>query len=104
LESNPYKRSDWVWVLILILPSFEQIPEIPAGCSETLLNNVGPKSKPRLLPTKRVEEGNRVSKEERKEAEQEKFDKIPKKVLQNGMVQGMVERVHKNQDAGQDFM
>jgi hypothetical protein len=35
-----------------------------------------------------------VSKEERKEAELEKFDKIPKKALQNGMVQRMVERVH----------
>ncbi len=47
----------------------------------------------------RLEEGNRMSKEERKEAEQEKFNNIPKKVLQNGMVQRMVERVHKIQDA-----
>jgi hypothetical protein len=60
---------------------------------------VGPNSKPRLLPKKRLEEGNRVSKEERKEAEQEKFDKIPKKALQNGMVQKMAERVHEIQDA-----
>jgi hypothetical protein len=36
---------------------------------------------------KRLEEGNRVSKEERKEAEQEKNFKIPKTVWQNGMVQ-----------------
>jgi hypothetical protein len=60
---------------------------------------VGPKSKPRLLPKRRLEEGNRMSKEERKEAEQDKFDKIPKKVLRNGMVQRMVERVHEIQDA-----
>ena len=40
-----------------------------------------------------------MSKEERKEAEQEKFNNIPKKVLQNGMVQRMVERVHEIQDA-----
>jgi hypothetical protein len=58
---------------------------------------------PRLLPRKRLEEGNRVSKEERKEAEHEKFDKIPKKALQNGMVQRMVERVHEIQDAEQDL-
>jgi hypothetical protein len=44
------------------------------------------KSKPRLLPKKRLEEGNGVSKEERKEAEQEQFEKIPKEVLRNGMV------------------
>jgi hypothetical protein len=50
----------------------------------------------RLLPRKRREEGNRVSKEERKEAELEKFDKIPKKALQNGMVQRMVERVQQD--------
>jgi hypothetical protein len=46
-----------------------------------------------------LEEENRMSKEERKEAEQEKFDKIPKKVLRNGMVQRMVKRVHEIQDA-----
>jgi hypothetical protein len=40
-----------------------------------------------MLPKKRHEEGNRMSKEERKEAEQEKFNNIPEKVLQNGMVQ-----------------
>jgi hypothetical protein len=40
-----------------------------------------------------------VSKEERKEAEQEKFNDIPKMVLQNGMVQRMVERVPEIQDA-----
>jgi hypothetical protein len=60
---------------------------------------VGPKSNPRLLPKKRLEEGNGVSKEERKEAEQEKFNNIPKMVLENGMVQRMVERVHEIQDA-----
>jgi hypothetical protein len=60
---------------------------------------VGPKSKPRLLPKRRLEEGNRMSRDERKEAEQEKFDKISKKVLRNGMVQRMVERVHEIQDA-----
>jgi DnaJ-domain-containing protein 1 len=65
---------------------------------------VGPKSKHWLLLKKRLEEGNRVSKEERKEAEQEKFDKIPKKVLQNGMVQRLVKRVHEIQDAVQDFL
>jgi hypothetical protein len=58
-----------------------------------------PKSKLRLLPKKRLEEGNRMSKEERKEAEQEKFYNIPGKVLQNSMVQRMVERVHEIQDA-----
>jgi hypothetical protein len=63
----------------------------------------GPKSKPRLFPKKRLEEGNRVSKEERKETEQDKFDKILEKVLQHGMVHRMVERVHKIQDAEQDF-
>jgi hypothetical protein len=52
-----------------------------------------------LLPKKRLEGGNGVSKEERKEAEQEKFNDIPKMVLQNGMVQRMVERVHEIQDA-----
>jgi hypothetical protein len=36
---------------------------------------------------------------ESKKAEREKFDKIPKKALQNGMVQRMVERVHEIQDA-----
>jgi hypothetical protein len=36
---------------------------------------------------------------ERKEAEQEKFNNIPEKVQQNGMVQRMVERVHEIQDA-----
>jgi hypothetical protein len=60
---------------------------------------VGPKSRPRLLPKKRLEEGNRMIKEERKEAEQEKFNDIFKMVLQNGMVQRVVERVHKIQDA-----
>jgi hypothetical protein len=60
---------------------------------------VGPKSKPRLKPKKILEEGKGVSKEERKEAEQEKFNNFPKKVLQNGMAQRMVERVHKIQDA-----
>jgi hypothetical protein len=48
-------------------------------------------------------ERNGLSKEERKEAEQEKFDKIPKKALQNGMVQRMVERVHEIQDVEQDL-
>jgi hypothetical protein len=37
-------------------------------------------------------------------SELEKFDKIPKKVLQNGMVQSMLERVHEIQDAEQDFV
>jgi hypothetical protein len=55
------------------------------------------------LPKKRLEEWNIVSKEERKEAEQDKFDKIPQKVLQNGMVQRMVKKVHKIQDAEQDL-
>jgi hypothetical protein len=64
---------------------------------------VGLKSKHRLLPKKRLEEGIRVSKEERKEAEQEKFDKI-KKVLQNSMVQRLVERVHEIKDAEQDLL
>jgi hypothetical protein len=45
--------------------------------------------------------GNGVSKEERKEAEQEKCDNIPKKALQNGLVQRMFERVHEIQDAEQ---
>jgi hypothetical protein len=65
------------------------------------LLNFGEQSSPQnwLLPKKRLEEGNRVSKEERKEAEQEKFNNIQKKVLQNGMVQRMVERVHEIQDA-----
>jgi hypothetical protein len=40
-----------------------------------------------------------MSKEERKEAEQEKFNNIPEKVLQNGRDQSMVERVHEIQDA-----
>jgi hypothetical protein len=40
-----------------------------------------------------------VSKEERKEGEQEKLNKFPKKVLQNGMVRRKVERVHEIQDA-----
>jgi hypothetical protein len=40
-----------------------------------------------------------MSKKERKEAEQDKFDKIPKKVLRKGMVQRMVEWVHEIQDA-----
>jgi hypothetical protein len=62
---------------------------------------VGPKSKPRLLPKKRLEERNRVSKEERKEAEQEKCNNIPKKVLQNGVAQMMVERIHEIQDAAE---
>jgi hypothetical protein len=45
----------------------------------------------------------RESKErERKEAEQDRFDKIPKLVLQNGMVQRMVERVYEIQDAERD--
>jgi hypothetical protein len=52
-----------------------------------------------LLVQKKLEEGNRMSKEERKEAEQEKFNNIPEKVLQNDMVQRMVERVHEIQDA-----
>jgi hypothetical protein len=39
------------------------------------------------------------SKEERKEAEQEKFNDIPKMFLQNGMVQRMVERVLEIEDA-----
>jgi hypothetical protein len=56
-----------------------------------------------VIPRKRLEEGNRVSKEERKEAELEKFDKIPKKALQNGMFQRMVERVHEILDAKQDL-
>jgi hypothetical protein len=64
---------------------------------------IGPKSKPMLLPKKRLDKGIRVSKEVRKEAEQDYFDKIPKKVLQNGMVQKMVQRVHKIQDAMQDL-
>jgi hypothetical protein len=52
------------------------------------------------LPKKRLEEWNRVSKEERKKAEQNKFDKIPQMVLQNGMFQRMVKRVHEIQDLG----
>jgi hypothetical protein len=36
---------------------------------------VSPKSKHWLIPKKRLEEGNRVSKEERKEAEDEKLEK-----------------------------
>jgi hypothetical protein len=64
---------------------------------------IGTESKPRLLPKKRLEEMNRVSKEERKEAEQDNFDKIPKKVLHNGMVQRMVERVHEIQDAEREL-
>jgi hypothetical protein len=40
-----------------------------------------------------------MSKEERKGAEREKFNSIPGKVLQNGMVQRMVEMVHEIQDA-----
>jgi hypothetical protein len=35
---------------------------------------------------------------------QDKFDKIPKKVLQNGMVQRMVEREQEIQDAEQDLV
>jgi hypothetical protein len=40
-----------------------------------------------------------MGKEERKVAEQDKFNNIPKKVLQNGMVQRMVEWVQEIQDA-----
>jgi hypothetical protein len=52
-----------------------------------------------LVIHKGIEKGNGVSKEERKEAEREKVNDIPKMVLHNGMVQRMVERVHKIQDA-----
>jgi hypothetical protein len=76
--------------------SFKVVWTLGISCSLSYI-----KSKPRLLPKKRLEEGNRVSKEERKETEQEKFNKIPKKAMQNGMVQRMVERVHEIQDAEQ---
>jgi hypothetical protein len=49
---------------------------------------VGPKSKPRLLPKKRLEEGNRLSKEERKEAEQDKFNYIPKRFCRMARFRG----------------
>jgi hypothetical protein len=49
---------------------------------------VGPKSKPSLLPKKRLEEGNRVSKEERKEAEQDKFNNISKRFCRMAWFRG----------------
>jgi hypothetical protein len=79
--------------------AWEEAGQRSRSCKGEEWTDVGPKSKPRLLPKKRLEEGNRVSKEERKEAEQEKLNDIPKMLLKNGMVQRMVERVHKIQDA-----
>jgi hypothetical protein len=50
-------------------------------------------------PDRKVGKISAVRQEPYKKAEQEKFNNIPKKVLQNAMVQKMVERVHVIQDA-----
>jgi hypothetical protein len=50
------------------------------------------KSKPRLLPKRKLEEGESLmSKEEKIEAKQVKIAMIPQKALQNDMVQKMAE-------------
>jgi hypothetical protein len=67
---------------------------ITYGISVNSVTVVGPKSKPRLLPKSKLEEGKSLSKEERREAEQEKLANIPEKAQQNYLVQKMAARAY----------
>jgi hypothetical protein len=60
---------------------------------------VGPKSQPRLLLKRRLDEGKRTSRVERKELEKKKLAEVPPTALQNNLVMRAANRAQEIQDA-----
>jgi hypothetical protein len=60
---------------------------------------VGPKSQPRLLLKRRLDEGKRTSRVERKELEKKKLAEVPPTALQNNLVMMAAKRAREIQDA-----
>jgi hypothetical protein len=63
---------------------------------------VGPKSQPRLLFKRRLDEGKRTSKVERKESEKKKLAEVPPSALQNNLVMMAAKRAQEIQETVAD--